>query len=141
MSRKLGAIQLLFELIRYYGYSIEQIKVEKSVQYGTRRGFIDIIVYLDDKPFIVIECKRKTGCNKNKDHMKQAISFANADSIQAEYCVFTYGNIWQVKRKTAAGWVNYPNISKLKNNNETEFEFSLSFVLTLLLQLAQTKHY
>ena len=116
---------VLFELIRYYGYSIEQIKIEKSVQYGTRRGFIDIIIYLNDKPFIIIECKRQTGYSKSKDHMKQAISYANADSIQAEFCVFTDGNIWQVKRKTAAGWVNYPNIPKLKNNDQTEFKYSI----------------
>jgi len=125
---------VLFELIRYYGYSIEQIKVEKSVQYGTRRGFIDIIIYLNDKPFIIIECKRQTGYSKSKDHMKQAISYANADSIQAEFCVFTDGDIWQVKRKTVAGWVNYPNIPKLKNNDQTEFKFS-----TLLHDLNEIK--
>jgi len=56
--------------------------------------------------------------------MKQAISYANADSIQAEFFVFTDGNIWQIKRNTAAGWVNYPNIPSLKNNNQTELEFS-----------------
>ncbi|HEY7865109.1 MAG TPA: hypothetical protein VIC51_03825 [Psychromonas sp.] len=66
--------------------------------------------------------------------MEQAISYASADSIQAEFCVFTDGNIWQVKRKTAAGWVNYPNIPMLKNNNKTEFEFS-----TLLHDLDEIK--
>tara|TARA_R110001583_G_C5557981_1_gene400938 strand:- start:63 stop:410 length:348 start_codon:yes stop_codon:yes gene_type:complete len=93
-GRKTGPEELvhqwtLFELIRYYGYSIEQFKVEKSVQYGTRRGFIDILIYHDDKPFIVIECKRQTGYNKNKDHMKQAISYENTDTIRAEFYVFT----------------------------------------------------
>ena len=83
------------------------------------------VIHLDnDKPFIVIECKRQTGYKKNKDHMKQAISYANSDSIQADFCIFTDGNIWQVKRKTEAGWVNYPSIPKLNWNNETEFEFS-----------------
>jgi len=124
----------LFELIRYYGYSIEQIKIEKSVQYGSRRGFIDVIIYRNDKQFIVIECKRQTDYSKSKDHMKQAISYANADSIQAEFCVFTDGNIWQVKRKTVAGWINYPNIPKLNNSNQTEFEFS-----TLLHDLDELK--
>lgn len=115
----------LFELIRFYGYSIEQIEVEKTVQYGTRRGYIDIVINHDDKPFIVIECKRQTGYDKKKDHINQAISYANADSIQAEFCVFTDGEIWQVKRKTATGWVNYPNIPKLNSNNETKFELSV----------------
>jgi hypothetical protein len=52
---------VFFELIRYYGYSIGQIKIEKAVQYGTRRGFIDILIYMNDKPFVVIECKRLKG--------------------------------------------------------------------------------
>lgn len=115
---------VLFELLRYYGYSIDQIEVEKTVQYGTCHGRLDILVHFDGKPFIVIECKRQKIYSKNKCPMKQAISYANADSIQAEFCVFTNGSLWQVKRKTAAGWINYPNIPKLKNNNETAFEFS-----------------
>ena len=49
--------------------------------------------------------------------MKQVISDANTDYIQAEFCIFTDENLWKVKRKTAAGGVNYPNIPKLKNNN------------------------
>lgn len=129
-ARKVGPEELvrqwtLFELIRFYGYSINQIEVEKTVQYGTKRGYIDIVINHDDKPFIVIECKSQTGYNKKKDPMKQAISYANADSIQAKFCVFTNGDIWQVKRKTAAGWVSYPNIPKLNSKNGTEFEFSV----------------
>jgi hypothetical protein len=61
---------------------------------------------MNDKPFIVIECKRKKGYSKKKFHMKQAIRYASADSIQAEFCVFTDGNIWQIKRKKAVGWFN-----------------------------------
>lgn len=34
--------------------------------------------------------------------MKQFISYDSADSIQTDFCVFNNGNIWQVKRKTAA---------------------------------------
>ncbi|WP_435235518.1 type I restriction enzyme HsdR N-terminal domain-containing protein [Psychromonas sp. PT13] len=115
---------VLFELIRYYGYSINQLEIEKTVQYGTRRGFIDILIYVNDKPYIVIECKRRKGYRKSQDPMKQAISYANADSIQAEFCVFTDGNIWQVKRNTAAGWVHYPNIPCIKEYENTELEFS-----------------
>ena len=129
-SRKKGPEEtvrqwVLFELIRHYGYSIEQIKIEKSVQYGIRRGFIDILIYLNDKPFIFIECKRQTGYSKSKDHMKQAISYAMLILFKLIFCIFTDGNICQVKRKTAVGCLNYPNIPKLRNNNQTEFEFSI----------------
>ncbi len=112
---------VIFELIRYYGYSIDQLEVEKTVQYGTCRGWLDILVRHNDKPFIVIECKRHTGYIKNKDHMKQAISYANADSIQFKLS-FVY--LLMVISKTAAGWVNYPNIPRINEQQETEFEFS-----------------
>jgi len=36
--------------------------------------------------------------------------------------------------KATAGWINYPNIPKLKNSNQTEFEFS-----TLLHDLYELK--
>jgi hypothetical protein len=111
----------LFELIRYYGYSIGQMKIEKAVQYSTRKGFIDILIYINDKPFIVIECKRQKGYSKKKDHMKQAISYASADSIQADFCVFSDENVCQFQRKTAAGWFNIPPINETQ---ETALDFS-----------------
>jgi len=114
----------LFELMRYYGYTIEQLEVEKTVQYGTCRGRLDILVHHNEKPFIVLECKRKDGYPKRQDPMQQAISYADANSIQAEYCVFTDGNTWQVKRKTTSGWVSYPNIPRLIDGQEVEFELS-----------------
>ncbi len=114
----------LFELMRYYGYAICQLEVEKTVRYGTRRGRLDILVRHNEKPFIVIECKRRGGYPKSQDPMKQAMSYADANSIQAEFCVFTDGNVWQVKRKLASGWVSYPNIPRLINGQEVEFELS-----------------
>ncbi len=56
--------------------------------------------------------------------MKQALNYTNADSIQTDICVFTDGNIWQVKRKTTAGQVNYPNIPRLNTLQNTEFKLS-----------------
>jgi hypothetical protein len=43
------------------------------------------------------------------------------------YRLLIYGEYEEKKLKTAAGWVNYPNILKLKNNNQTEFQFSTLF--------------
>lgn len=50
---------------------------------------MDILIYHDGKPFIVIECKRQIGYNKNKEHIKQAIRHENTDTIRAEFYVFT----------------------------------------------------
>ncbi|MFT6987165.1 MAG: hypothetical protein ACJAT7_003018, partial [Psychromonas sp.] len=39
-------------------------------------------------------------------------------------CVFTDGNIWQVKRTKAAGWLNYPTIPRINGTHETALDFS-----------------
>jgi hypothetical protein len=54
---------------------------------------------------LLLSVKDKKAITK-KYHMKQAISYAREDSIQADFCVFTDGNTWQIKRKKAAGWFN-----------------------------------
>jgi len=40
-------------------------------------------------------------------------------------CVFSDRNIWKVKRKIEAGWINYPNIPPVNENQETELDFSI----------------
>jgi hypothetical protein len=76
---------------------------------------------MNDKPFVVIECKRQKGYSKKKFHMKQAISYASADSIQANFFVFSDENVCQFQRKTAAGWFNIPPINE---THETALDFS-----------------
>lgn len=68
-----------YKLIHQYGYSPEQIDLEKNVQFGTEIGTkaADIIVYTDatkTTPKIIIECKRP----KRKDGIEQLKSYMNA---------------------------------------------------------------
>ncbi|MEA1049804.1 N-6 DNA methylase [Lamprobacter modestohalophilus] len=69
----------VYKLIHQYGYSLDQIDLEKGVQFGTEVGTkaADIIVYTDatkTTPKIIIECKRP----KRKDGIEQLKSYMNA---------------------------------------------------------------
>ncbi|CRI66574.1 conserved hypothetical protein [Thiocapsa sp. KS1] len=69
----------VYKLVHQYGYSADQIDLEKSVQFGTEIGTkaADIIVYTDatkTTPKIIIECKRP----KRKDGIEQLKSYMNA---------------------------------------------------------------
>ncbi|MBD8564334.1 N-6 DNA methylase [Oxalobacteraceae sp. CFBP 8763] len=69
----------VYKLITHYGYKIDEIDLEKSVQFGTEIGTksADIIVYADSTkatPKIIVECKKP----KRKDGIEQLKSYMNA---------------------------------------------------------------
>lgn len=69
----------VYKLMQQYGYQIDEIDLEKSVQFGTEVGTkaADIIVYTDATkitPKIIVECKKP----KRKDGIEQLKSYMNA---------------------------------------------------------------
>jgi len=69
----------VYKLIHQYGYQLDEIDLEKSVQFGTEVGTkaADIIVYTDatkETPKVIVECKRP----KRKDGIEQLKSYMNA---------------------------------------------------------------
>jgi len=69
----------VYKLMQQYGYKVDEIDLEKSVQFGTEVGTkaADIIVYSDSSkttPKIIIECKKP----KRKDGIEQLKSYMNA---------------------------------------------------------------
>ena len=69
----------VYRLIYQYDYKVDEIDLEKSVQFGTEIGTkaADIIVYTDANkvtPKIIVECKRP----KRKDGIEQLKSYMNA---------------------------------------------------------------
>lgn len=69
----------VYKLIHQYGYKVEEIDLEKGVQFGTEVGTkaADIIVYTDSTkvtPKIIVECKKP----KRKDGIEQLKSYMNA---------------------------------------------------------------
>lgn len=110
---------VLFELLSTYGYLINHIKTEVTIKYGTVNCRADIVIYQNQKPFIVIECKRRDGYRKSQEPMAQAKSYAAAPVINAPFAVYTDGNSWQVEKLTAHGWVVYPDIPNNKGYTAT----------------------
>lgn len=105
---------VLYELIRTYGYFINDIKIEQPVTVGTRRHYADIVIFKDDRPFIVIECKRRK-FNKIDQGVDQAISYAASKQMMAEYAVFSNGRQWIVNRSVNNEWTTIPDIPKILN--------------------------
>ena len=69
----------VYKLIQQYGYKVDEIDLEKSVQFGTEIGTkaADIIIYTDsskETPKIIVECKKP----KRKDGIEQLKSYMNA---------------------------------------------------------------
>lgn len=69
----------VYKLMTQYGYTADEIDLEKGVQFGTEVGTkaADIIVYTDttkETPKIIVECKKP----KRKDGIEQLKSYMNA---------------------------------------------------------------
>lgn len=69
----------VYKLLNQYDYKVDEIDLEKSVQFGTEVGTkaADIIVYTDSTkvtPKIIVECKKP----KRKDGIEQLKSYMNA---------------------------------------------------------------
>ncbi len=126
---------LLFELMITYGYSINQIKIEVPVKYGTVVGRADIVVYKENLPFIVIECKRQED-EKIEKHLAQAQSYAAGLGIKAEYSVYSNGEIWIVERLINDKWeycVDIPNVKEITQGRDICDLFFIYDVIRLLL--------
>jgi Type I restriction enzyme R protein N terminus (HSDR_N) len=90
----------LFELMTTYGYSIDNIRVEYPAQVGSKKFPADIVILRDERPYIVIECKRQE--IKYSGAWSQVISYA--DNLSAPFAIWTNGRKWMVKRKVKGNW-------------------------------------
>ena len=98
-----------FELIRHYGLFVSDLEFERPVKVGSKTYRIDVLVNRNGFPWIVVECK-EANFKKHADAMAQAISYADARDIQAEFAVYTNGGEWHVKRKVQRDWVEVPDL-------------------------------
>jgi hypothetical protein len=109
-----------FELMRVYGFKITDLSFECPVKVGSRNDLrIDIVVCREGHPWIVVECKK----TEHKDHgkaMAQAISYADAQTIRAEFALYTNGVEWHVRRKVANNWVTIPSLPTLAHFESQE---------------------
>jgi hypothetical protein len=129
-----------FELMRAFGICLTDLEFERTVKVGSKKYFIDIVVLHDGAPRVVVECK-EPGFIRHEQALEQAISYADARSIRAEYVIYTNGKEWLTKRRVKDSWVSTVNIpSVLRCNPEIDFVGLLellSDVLPLLFALDQ----
>jgi hypothetical protein len=106
----------LFELLSTYGICINNIDVERQVKVGTRNHRADIVIMRENAPYVVIECKRWE--DKHQDRgMKQALSYADANTMKAKYAIYTNGDVWEVRRKMNDEWVVIPDLPTQIDDN------------------------
>ena len=112
----------LFELLSTYGVCINNIDVERQVKVGTRNHRADIVIMRENAPYVVIECKRWE--DKHHDRgMKQALSYADANTMKAQYAIYTNGDVWEVRRKMDNEWVEIPDLpSRIDSNYQVELD-------------------
>lgn len=83
-------------LIGEFGYSENDIDLEYSVQSFSKTGYVDIVVLLDNKPFIFVECK---SYSSNLDiAKKQLLSYMETDK-NVRYGVITNGKEIRILKK------------------------------------------
>ncbi len=97
-----------YELIRAYGIDILDMTFEHPVRVGSKKYHIDILVSRRGAPWLVVECK-ESGHKKHDEGMEQAVSYASAQEIQAEFAVYTNGQVWHVKRRIRDQWIAVPD--------------------------------
>jgi len=97
------------ELLRAYGIPVSQIEFEREVRVGSRCYRIDVLISKDGNPWAVIECKEPS-YSKHEVGIEQARSYANAHEINAEFIIYTNGDIWRVQRRIGSDWVAVPDL-------------------------------
>jgi hypothetical protein len=93
-----------YELIRAYGIPITDLEFERPVRVGSKTYRIDILVSRCGVPWGIIECK-EPGHDKPAEGIAQAISYADAQEIRAEFAVYTNGKTWHVQRRVLQKWI------------------------------------
>lgn len=92
------------ELIRAYGFPIASLEFEHPVRVGSKTYGIDITVCREGHPWIVVECK-EPNFQQTEKAFEQALSYADATAIKAEYVLYTNGADWLVRRKIRDFWL------------------------------------
>lgn len=90
---------------------ITDLQFEHPVRVGSKSYRIDVLVWRDGAPWAVVECKRPNH-TKHSDGIEQALSYAGAENIRAEYAIYTNGTQWLVNRQVNGQWIAVPDIPK-----------------------------
>ncbi len=92
----------LLYLIHVLKYSAALISVEKQLQIGEVKKRFDIVIYKNDKPFMLIECK-EMNVPLSELTIVQVLNYNT--KVQAEIMVVTNGNYCAAYKKTAGNFL------------------------------------
>lgn len=97
------------ELLRAYGYPVTDLSFEEPVKVGSKTYRMDILVRRRNSPWLVIECKEPE-YGKHEHAMEQAVSYAGAESVKAEFALYTNGKVWNARRCVSGLWTPVADI-------------------------------
>lgn len=90
--------EILKSLVREYGYKKDQIEVERSIKFGSKRKAVDVAIWRSGQAHtqedihIIVECKDpKTKSQGKKDGVDQMHSYVSA-CMNASYGMWTNGD-------------------------------------------------
>jgi len=125
-----------FELIRAYGCQVSDLTFEHEVKVGSKSYRIDILVKRNGAPWIVVECKQ----SKHRNHaggLAQAVSYASAQTVRAEFALYTNGSTWNASRRVGDRWISVVDIPSL---HTAEAEGSIDDLLYTLQKTQPILH-
>lgn len=84
-------------LLQTKKYPASLIAVEKEIAVGELRKRFDLVIYKNDKPWMIVECKQM-GVQLSHNTISQVLAYNS--KIQATYIAVTNGNntiLWQIE--------------------------------------------
>ena len=96
-------------LIQIKKYPASLIAVEKEIAVGELRKRFDLVIYKNDKPWMIVECKQM-GVQLSHSTISQVLSYNS--KIQATYIAVTNGNntiLWQIQLDKIIDAIAFPD--------------------------------
>jgi len=106
--------QIIRYLLEKKDYPASLFSIEKQIKIGTLKKRYDIVVYLQDQPWLLVECKSETE-KLNTNTIQQIVAYNS--QLKVSYLVLTNGKEIKVYNTMQDSWSHqfpeYPFTSKL----------------------------
>ena len=96
-------------LLQTKKYPASLIAVEKEIAVGELRKRFDLVIYKNDKPWMIVECKQM-GVQLSHNTISQVLAYNS--KIQATYIAVTNGNntiLWQIELDKIIDAIAFPD--------------------------------
>ena len=93
---------ILYYLVHEKGYQSSSISVEKQIQVGNTRKRYDAVVYIKEKPWLLLECKEE-GETLNEKVLQQVLAYTSV--MQISFLAVTNGKQAYTYDLQQAKWI------------------------------------